>query len=137
PVCPSRDLTLTPRERIVLRREISRADASGDVDLAAILRSEYTYDGVETCAVDGMCQTACPVLINTGDLVRRLRAENQGAIAEAGWKTAAAHWDTTSRVGGMALTLASKVPAALPTLATDIGRAVLGSDTVPRYSGEL
>jgi D-lactate dehydrogenase len=137
PVCPSRDLTLTPRERIVMRREIARADAAGNTDLAAVLRSEYTYDGVETCAVDGMCQTACPVLINTGDLVRRLRAENQGAVAEAGWKTAARHWDAASRAGGVALTVASKVPAALPAIATDIGRTVLGADTVPRYSGDL
>ena len=37
-------------------------------------RTTTSYDGVDTCAVDGMCQTACPVLINTGDLVKRLRA---------------------------------------------------------------
>ena len=36
--------------------------------------THYDYDAVQTCAVDGMCQTACPVLINTGDLVKRLRA---------------------------------------------------------------
>src|SRR5690606_17472331 len=58
PVCPSQDLTLTPRERIVLRREIARADQAGDTALAATLRKEYDYDGVDTCAVDGMCQTA-------------------------------------------------------------------------------
>jgi D-lactate dehydrogenase len=137
PVCPSRDLTLTPRERIVLRRELARAEGAGDSALAAELRSEYEYDGVETCAVDGMCQTACPVLINTGDLVRRLRAENQGAMAGAAWKAAARHWDAVSSIGGLALTVARAVPAALPTAATDIGRAVLGRDTVPRYSPEL
>ena len=37
---------------------------------------------MQTCAVDGMCETACPVQINTGDLVRRLRREEQ-----AGWPT--------------------------------------------------
>ena len=40
---------------------------------------EQEYEVVDTCAVDGMCQTACPVLINTGDLVRRLRSETVGA----------------------------------------------------------
>ena len=39
---------------------------------------DYGYDVVDTCAVDGMCETACPVHINTGDLVKRLRRERQG-----------------------------------------------------------
>ena len=45
---------------------------------------EYEYDAIDTCAVDGMCQTACPVSINTGDLMKRLRADNAGKIAEEG-----------------------------------------------------
>ncbi|MCK6068440.1 MULTISPECIES: FAD-binding and (Fe-S)-binding domain-containing protein [Microbacterium] len=137
PVCPSKDLTLTPRERIVLRREMARAEAAGDTALAEQLRSEYDYDGVQTCAVDGMCQTACPVLINTGDLVRRLRAENQNALAQAGWTLAAKQWGTVSRVGGMALSVADAVPGALPAAATTVARAVLGDDVVPKYSGDL
>ena len=32
-----------------------------------------------------MCQTACPVLINTGDLMKRLRADNAGKLAAKGW----------------------------------------------------
>lgn len=137
PVCPSKDITLTPRERIVLRREMARAEAEGDHELAHQLRSEYDYDGLQTCAVDGMCQTACPVLIDTGDLVRRLRTENQTAIAQAGWKLAAQHWKTVSRVGGTALTVAHAVPAALPGATTAAARAVLGDDVVPRYAGDL
>ena len=35
PVCPSKDLTTTPRQRIVLRREIVRAREAGDEALAA------------------------------------------------------------------------------------------------------
>jgi D-lactate dehydrogenase len=137
PVCPSKDITLTPRERIVLRREMARADAAGDTELARQLRSEYDYDGVQTCAVDGMCQTACPVLINTGDLVRRLRAENQNAVAQGGWKLAAEKWGTVSRAGGMALTLADAVPAALPGAATAVARALIGHDVVPAYTDDL
>jgi D-lactate dehydrogenase len=137
PVCPSRDVTLTPRERIVLRRELATAEAAGDEQLARELREQYEYDGVQTCAVDGMCQTACPVLINTGDLVRRLRAENAGAVAQAGWKAAAAHWRTVSTVGGMAMTVADSLPTALPAAATRVGRAVLGADVVPSYSADL
>lgn len=137
PVCPSRDLTVTPRERIVLRREMARAEAAGDIALLRTLRDEYEYDGVQTCAVDGMCQTACPVLINTGDLVRRLRAEQANPVEQAGWKAAAKHWDATSRAGGIALGFAKAFPSVLPTTATTIGRALLGPDTVPGYSGDL
>ena len=44
------------------------------VDTAALveaLEKDYDYESVQTCAADGMCQTACPVDINTGDLVKR------------------------------------------------------------------
>ncbi len=137
PVCPSQDLTLTPRQRIVLRREMADASAAGDEMLLTELQKEYEYDGVQTCAVDGMCQTACPVLINTGDLVRRLRAENVGSLAQAGWKAAARSWGSVSAIGGAAMTVADSVPAFLPKAATALGRAVLGTDTVPEYSPEL
>jgi D-lactate dehydrogenase len=36
---------------------------------------DYRYAGLDTCAVDGLCATACPVTINTGDLVKHLRAD--------------------------------------------------------------
>ncbi|RQX15874.1 FAD-binding oxidoreductase, partial [Micromonospora chalcea] len=89
PVCPSRDLTTTPRQRIVLRREIAAAQAAGDTALVRELTDDYDYDAVQTCAVDGMCATACPVLINTGDLVKRLRAQEHGRAAGTAWRGAA------------------------------------------------
>lgn len=137
PACPSKDITLTPRQRIVLRRELADAEASGDDDLATQLRLEYSYDGVQTCAVDGMCQTACPVQINTGDLVRRLRTENQNSVMQAGWKAASKHWGIISSAGGTAMTLANAMPPLLPKGATAVGRALLGSDVVPQYSEDL
>jgi D-lactate dehydrogenase len=137
PVCPSRDITLTPRERIVLRREMQRAEAHGDAALLSTLRREYDYDGVQTCAVDGMCQTACPVFINTGDLVRRLRGENLSRVSHAGGKAAAKQWDAVTRGASIGLTVAHAVPAALPGVATVVGRALLGADVLPRYSDDL
>jgi D-lactate dehydrogenase len=137
PVCPSKDITLTPRQRIVLRREIAAAEQRGDGALAARLRKDYDYDGVQTCAADGMCVTACPVLINTGDLVRRLRKENANAVAEAGWSAAANRWGAVTSGGGLALTVAKAVPAPLAKAATAVGRAVLGAETVPAYDAVL
>ncbi len=137
PVCPSKDITLTPRQRIVLRREMAAAEQRGDDALAARLRKDYDYDGVQTCAADGMCVTACPVLINTGDLVRRLRKENANTVAEAGWSAAADRWGAVTAGGGLALTVAKAMPAPLARAATAVGRAVLGAETVPAYDAVL
>jgi D-lactate dehydrogenase len=75
-VCPSRDFTLTPRRRIGVRRAMKRLETAGDFATRDALLQDYKFDGLETCATDGMCATTCPVAINTGDLVKRLRAEN-------------------------------------------------------------
>ncbi|MFC4395517.1 FAD-binding and (Fe-S)-binding domain-containing protein [Arthrobacter sedimenti] len=137
PVCPSKDITLTPRQRIVLRRDIAAAEQRGDHALAANLRKDYDYDGVQTCAADGMCVTACPVLINTGDLVRRLRKENANTLAAAGWNKAAENWGAVTASGGVALTVAKALPAPLPKAATAVGRALLGTEAVPAYTAVL
>lgn len=137
PTCPSKDLTLTPRQRIVLRRELAAAEQRGDLALAAELRSSYVYDGVQTCAVDGMCGVACPVDINTGDLVRRLRAETANPIESAAWKGAAANWSVVTKLGGAALTVAKALPAPIVRGATRVGRAALGEDRVPLYDSRL
>ncbi len=137
PVCPSKDLTVTPRQRIVLRRERERASLDGDLELVAELDRDYGYDGLDTCAADGMCQTACPVRIDTGKLVKRLRSERDRSLIGAGWKQAAQHWGAVSQVGAIAMSTAKALPAPLVTVATDVGRAVLGADNVPRYEKGL
>lgn len=137
PVCPSKDLTLTPRLRIVLRREMADAAAAGNTELLKSLEADYQYDGIDTCAVDGMCATACPVLIDTGDLVRRLRNEKQNSLAQAGWKAAAQHWEATTNVGGFVMNTVKKLPAPLVTGAAAVARAVIGKDTVPLWEKDL
>lgn len=74
--CPSRDITATPRRRIVIRRVLEDMKAKGNRHDFELLVEQYQYEGLDTCAVDGLCATACPVDINTGDLVKRLRREN-------------------------------------------------------------
>ncbi|MHA6794329.1 FAD-binding and (Fe-S)-binding domain-containing protein [Pseudonocardia bannensis] len=132
PVCPSRDLTLTPRQRIVVRRGMAVARATGDHETLAALDADYRYDGVETCAADGMCRTACPVLIDTGSLVRRLRAEDRGPVVQRAGSLAAGHWSGVTRAAAIGLDAAGALPAAATT-ATRLGRRVLGSETVPEY----
>src|SRR6478736_2272019 len=137
PVCPSKDLTTTPRQRIVLRREMQRARSNGDMTLLDELEREYEYDAVDTCAVDGMCQTACPVTINTGDLMKRLRAENAGKAAQKGWQLAAKHWAGTTKAAAIALSTAGKLPSSLVTGPNRLGRKVIDPDTLPLWSAEL
>jgi D-lactate dehydrogenase len=74
--CPSRDITTTPRRRIVIRRALKKLQAAGETKNYELLLDQYQYEGMDTCAVDGLCATACPVDINTGDLIKRLRKEN-------------------------------------------------------------
>lgn len=81
PQCPSRDLTTSPRRRIVVRRVLKSLQEKGDQANYQLLLKQYQYDGIDTCAVDGLCATACPVEINTGDLVKRLRREQHSPVA--------------------------------------------------------
>lgn len=137
PVCPSQNLTLTPRQRIAGRREIAEAELAGKHELATRLSREYDYAGLDTCAVDGMCVTACPVHINTGDLVRRLRFENHSKVADFVWAGLARSWSVTAPGAAFALSVAKRLPAALPVSATTVARAVVGADNVPQYTPQL
>lgn len=137
PVCPSRLLTLTPRQRIVVRRAEAKARARGDEAFIAELEADYDYDALQTCAADGMCQTACPVQINTGDLVKRLRRENRGRISDSGWNLAAKAWGPATRLGANTLSVARKLPTPMVRGASEIARGILDRDTVPRYEEGL
>jgi D-lactate dehydrogenase len=112
PVCPSRLLTTTPRQRIVVRREMARQSA-GSAVLRTLLE-QYEYDGLETCAADGTCMLACPLGIDTGKLVKELRRSQHSDSAEQAGLRLAKRWgaversarcgirvgDAISRVGG-------------------------------------
>jgi D-lactate dehydrogenase len=88
PKCPSRSLTLTPRQRIVVQRELAQMRLAGS-NAAEVhsITCDFIYAGIDTCALDGLCATACPVNINTGDLTRRLRADSVSPRGEgvANW----------------------------------------------------
>ncbi|HVP53590.1 MAG TPA: FAD-binding and (Fe-S)-binding domain-containing protein [Candidatus Eisenbacteria bacterium] len=112
--CPSRELTLTPRQRIVVRREMARlqnADTFSDLgapplspsfgdrvganDLYAALDRDFLYSALDTCATDGLCATACPVSINTGDLVKRFRRIRQTPATQKWAARIAEHFAAT------------------------------------------
>ena len=101
--CPSRNLTMTPRRRIVARRELLRLQNKGETVAYKHLLQEYQYDGLDTCAVDGLCAGACPVDINTGSLVKRLRRENHSAFANGMALKVARHFKLTSSLVSVGL----------------------------------
>jgi len=61
-----------------MREAIYRANAlesaAEKIELNEIF-SDYEYAGIDTCVADGLCGTACPVGINTGEYIKHLRAE--------------------------------------------------------------
>jgi D-lactate dehydrogenase len=100
PVCPSRNLTTTPRQRIVLRREIARQPTGSPVQRQ--LLKEFEYEAMETCAADGSCQLACPVGIDTGLFIKEMRQARHTERAERLALATAKRWGTVegaSRVG--------------------------------------
>ncbi|MFE4465233.1 FAD-binding and (Fe-S)-binding domain-containing protein [Oerskovia sp. NPDC056781] len=133
PACPSRTVTTTPRQRIALLREMVTADPS---ELAELERA-YEYSAVDTCAVDSLCVTACPVGIDTGKVMKVRRAQRHGAVVQRAGRTAAEHWG--GAVTGLrgALGVVDRLPTPLVTAASKVGRAVLGADVVPLVGSDL
>ena len=130
PVCPSRHLTTTPRQRIVLRREMARQPAGSPV-LAALL-DEYEYDGLETCAADGTCRLSCPLGIDTGKLVKDLRSREHGPRAQRVALAAARRWAAVERAarGG----LRARIPSRGASRAL---RSVISDELVPAWPAEM
>ena len=87
-VCPSKNLTLTPRQRITVWREINKLKAVNKDSLRLEeLEKSFDYYGEKTCATDGLCELACPVDIDTGKLIKQIRAEQitEGELKFAKW----------------------------------------------------
>lgn len=82
PACPSRRLTLSPRQRIVVLREQARLKNGGDQDLLKDLETAFHYSGIETCAADSLCSLACPIGIDTGQMIKKLRTENISPLVQ-------------------------------------------------------
>jgi len=104
PVCPSKDITFTPRQRIVGRREISRQMAAdNDPKKVQELVRAYQYPGKDTCAADSLCATKCPVGIDTGKMVKALRQESNGKLGNT-----IADW-VAGGFGGVAKTIGTSL----------------------------
>ncbi len=106
-MCPSKNLTATPRQRITAQRQIAGLRQSGaDESQLQRLAQDYDYWGEVTCAVDGLCATTCPVSINTGDYTKILRNQKHGAQANNTANYIARHFAGTAALVRTGLTFA-------------------------------
>ncbi|MCV2369428.1 FAD-binding and (Fe-S)-binding domain-containing protein [Roseateles oligotrophus] len=101
PHCPSHGLTLSPRQRIVSWRELSRRAAAGEP--SGELETAFAYQGLDTCAGCGLCSTACPVGIDTGELTRLLRGRQSSPVARRLGAWTADHFGSVVGVARLAL----------------------------------
>eukprot|EP01063_Lacrimia_lanifica_P005509 TRINITY_DN13287_c0_g1_i1.p1 TRINITY_DN13287_c0_g1~~TRINITY_DN13287_c0_g1_i1.p1 ORF type:complete len:1045 (+),score=313.96 TRINITY_DN13287_c0_g1_i1:42-3176(+) len=117
--CPSKDITLTPRQRITTYREMTRlrtkvdgaAATPQDQQRLQAFEASYKHYGIETCAADGMCQAKCPVSINTGSLVKTLRQDRQesNAVSRGAARLVADHFALFSTITRCVLKLTGAV----------------------------
>jgi D-lactate dehydrogenase len=107
-VCPSAELTLSPRQRIVVQREIVRR--GGDRS-ARSLERDFGYAGNATCAADGMCMLACPVGINTGDYIVEHRSRSSSSSCV--WNVASRNVGVWIGAVGVGLRLAQKAASVI------------------------
>jgi D-lactate dehydrogenase len=135
PVCPSRNVTTTPRQRIVLRREMARQPEGSPVFDA--LMAEYDYDAIQTCAADGTCVNACPVAIDTGKLMKRFRAAEHTDRGEATALRAAQQWGRVEQAARAGLRAGSALPDGVVASAAGAARRVLGAELVPAWPGDM
>jgi D-lactate dehydrogenase len=79
--------------------------------------------GLDTCAACGLCSTACPVGIDTGDLTRRLRGRRLGDTSRAVNAWTGKHFATLANASRLGLTVGHTVSG------------VLGDNFLNRVSG--
>jgi D-lactate dehydrogenase len=130
PVCPSRHLTTTPRQRIVIRREMARQPAGSPVQRA--LLEQYEYDGIEICAADGTCQIACPLGIDSGKLIKGFRAEQHTEKEQKRGVRLAERWGSVERAARAGLR-AGSVAGPLMRGGAGATRALFSDELIPSW----
>ncbi|MFE5741679.1 FAD-binding and (Fe-S)-binding domain-containing protein [Streptomyces celluloflavus] len=135
PTCPSEDLTTTPRQRIVLRREMLRQAPHSPV--TGELLASYGYDAVDTCAGDSTCKLACPVGIDTGAMMRDFRHQRHSPREEWTAAQAARHFTAVEKSARLAVSAADRIGDRLLASVTGAARRAVRPDLVPEWLPQI
>ncbi|MFD3333634.1 FAD-binding and (Fe-S)-binding domain-containing protein [Streptomyces sp. NPDC058700] len=135
PTCPSQDLTTTPRQRIVLRREMMRQGAGSPVETR--LLEAYGYDAVDTCAGDSTCALACPVGIDTGALMKEFRHERHSPLEERTAALAARNFRAVETSARLAVAAADRIGDRVLESVTGLARRAVSKDLVPEWLPQI
>ncbi|WP_371614663.1 FAD-binding and (Fe-S)-binding domain-containing protein [Streptomyces sp. NBC_00454] len=139
PTCPSEDLTTTPRQRIVLRREMMRQQPGSPV-LGGLLDS-YGYDAVDTCAGDSTCKLACPVGIDTGALMKDFRHRRHSPREERAAALAAQRFRAVEAAARLAVAAADKITDTVGDrvleAVTGLARRAVRPDLIPEWLPQI
>lgn len=112
-LCPSREVGLSPRQRIYVARTIARLRASGDNERAAKWEASFKQYGIDLCATDGLCHMRCPLGVDVASYIRHLRHQSHGALA-----------NTIAGAVGSNFTITSKTASAMVTAGALAERAL-------------
>lgn len=126
-VCPSKDLSLTPRHRITIQREITRLKnkqyrSQTEEDILDELQKGYQYLGVQTCATCSMCATVCPLEIDTAKIALNAMRDNVSNTQQY-----------IAKQIGNNLGLVVKM-AKLSLQITDKASSIIGKETISNFS---
>lgn len=108
PHCPSLHYTLSPRQRIALRRRQQQLEPAEQQQV----EQAFQQLGIDSCAATGLCQPSCPVGINTGQWIQQLRAQQAPAAPLARWT--AAHLGSSLAIARFAVAALQPLQRLLP-----------------------
>lgn len=147
PLCPSRALSLTPRQRIAGLREINRLKDLSRQDQSAMLKKLFQYQGVQTCAGDGLCSIQCPVGIDTGKMMKSIRATQAGGFTHKLADGIVSHYGLMEKASRLSLNCANLMHGLVGTRIMDTfcrtarkisgNRIPLWNKYMPRGAGSI
>lgn len=99
--CVAIGYTISSRQRIVVQRELSRLKQTGeDSEKYKRIDKLFQFQGIDSCAGDGLCAISCPLSIDTGVFVKKLKNEhNKNNVKGQKWASRIANnFDTTQNI---------------------------------------